>query len=232
MMECDKSELERTSMPGATENGFAEAQEIAPITESHVQPPPPSAWRQLWIWMNIGIQSFGGGAATLYLIRRESVERRGWLSDQEYTRYWGICQIAPGINILGLVILIGWQLSGAAGAALALAGLLLPSAAITIMLTAVYSQIEQVPLVQAALRGVLPATVGLGLLLAVGMLRPLLSTSRKEGRTSVTVALMLLLGSVLVVALTSAPVVAVLWGTGALAALANWQRVARQRRAQ
>ena len=228
MMERGKSELERTSMSRATDRDFAEAQKIAPIPEAYVQP-PPSAWRQLRIWLNIGLQSFGGGAATLYLIRREAVERRGWLSDEEYARYWGICQIAPGINILGLVILIGWQLSGAAGAALALAGLLLPSVAIPIMLTAVYSRIEQVPLVQSALRGVLPATVGLGLLLAVGMLRPLLSASRKEGRASLLVTCALLGGSMLVVALTSAPVVAVLWGTGGLAALANWQRVARKR---
>src|SRR5215212_3737732 len=214
-------------MSGASDRELTEV--VAPMPEIHAAP-PPSAWQQLLIWFNIGIQSFGGGAATLYLIRREAVERRGWLSDQEYTRYWGICQIAPGINILGLVILIGWQLSGAVGAALALAGLLLPSAAITILLTALYSRIEQVPLVQAALRGVLPATVGLGLLLAVGMLRPLMSASRKEGRISLAVALALLLGSMLAVALTRAPVVVVLWGTGGLAALANWQRVARQRR--
>src|SRR5215213_2770431 len=205
-------------MSGASNREFKEA--VAPISDTHVVPSPPSAWRLLRIWLNIGMQSFGGGAATLYLIRREAVERRGWLSDEEYARYWGICQIAPGINILGLVILIGWQLSGAVGAALALAGLLLPSAAITILLTALYSRIEHVPLVQAALRGVLPATVGLGLLLAVGMLRPLMSASQKEGRISLAVALALLVGSMLVVALTSTPVVAVLWGTGGLSALA------------
>ena len=153
------------------------------------------------------------------------------LSDEEYARYWGICQIAPGINILGLVILIGSKVSGAVGVAVALAGLLLPSVAITILLTAMYSRIEQVPLVQAALRGVVPATVGLGLLLAVGMLRPLHSASRKEGRVSLAVTWALLGGSVLIVAMTSTPVVVVLWGTGGLAALANWQRVARQRRA-
>ena len=202
------------------------AETIAPAAHSRLSP-----WSQLLIWLNIGLQSFGGGAATLYLIRREAVERRGWLSDEEYARYWGICQIAPGINILGLVILIGRQVSGALGVALALAGLLLPSAAITIILTAMYSLVERMPLVQAALRGVVPATAGLGLLLASGMLRPLLSASRKEGRVSLAVALALVAGSVLAVALTSMPVVAVLWGTGGLAALANWQRVARQRRA-
>jgi chromate transporter len=213
-------------MSGASDRDSVEM--IAPMADPQL--PPPAAWRQLRIWLNIGLQSFGGGAATLYLIRREAVERHGWVSDQEYARYWGICQIAPGINILGLVILIGWQISGAAGVALALAGLLLPSAAITILLTAMYAQIDQVALVQAALRGVVPATVGLGLLLAVGMLRPLLSASRKEGRASLAVSWALLGGSVLVVALTSAPVVAVLWGIGGLAALASWRRVARQRR--
>ena len=50
-------------------------------------------------WLSIGIQSFGGGAATLYLIRRTAVERHGWLSNEEFTRDWGICQIAPGINL-------------------------------------------------------------------------------------------------------------------------------------
>src|SRR5882672_12485461 len=127
----------------------------------------PSPWRLFWIWTVIGAQSFGGGSATLYLIRRVAVERHAWLSDDDFTRYWGICQIAPGINILGLVILIGWRVAGALGALFSLIGLLLPSAAITVMLTAMYSRIEQQPLVQAALRGVLPATVGLGLLLAV-----------------------------------------------------------------
>jgi len=210
-------------MSGASDSELTEA--AAPMPDSL------SAWRQLRIWLNIGLQSFGGGAATLYLIQREAVERRGWLSDAEYARYWGICQIAPGINILGLVILIGWQVSGAVGAALALVGLLLPSAAITILLTALYSRIEQVPLVQAAIHGVVPATVGLGLLLAVGMLRPMLASSRNEGRASLAVAWALLAGSILVVALTSTPVVAVLWGTGGLSALANWQRVARGRRA-
>ena len=70
-----------------------------------------------------------------------------------------ISQIAPGINILGLVILIGWRVAGAPGVAMALGGLLLPSAAITVALTAVYANIKQAPTVRAALSGVVPATV-------------------------------------------------------------------------
>ena len=191
-----------------------------------------SPWRLLWIWTVIGAQSFGGGSATLYLIRREAVERHGWISADEFTRYWGICQIAPGINILGLVIVIGWQVSGALGALLSLSGLLLPSAAITVALTAVYAHIRQAPLVRAAIAGVVPATVGLGLLLAFTMVRPLLSAARREGRANAAVAGALLLGSIVVAALARVPVLAILWGAGGLSALAQWRHMASQRRPQ
>ena len=191
-----------------------------------------SSWRLLWTWTIIGAQSFGGGAATLYLIRRVAVERHKWLTDDDFTRYWGICQIAPGINILGLVILIGWRVAGALGALLALSGLLLPSAAITIALTSVYASVRQEPLVRAAIAGVVPATVGLGLLLAYTMARPLLNDARREGRASTIVAGALLLGSTLVAALAHTPVLAILWGAGGLSALAQWQHAGRNRRPQ
>src|SRR5215831_8344393 len=165
-----------------------------------------SPWSLLWIWTVIGVQSFGGGSATLYLIRRVAVERHGWLTDDDFTRYWGICQIAPGINILGLVILIGWRVAGAPGALLSLAGLLLPSAAITVALTSIYSGIRETPLVRAAIAGVVPATVGLGLLLGFTLVRPLLNAARRDGRGSAIVAVIVLLASTIVAARARTPV--------------------------
>jgi len=188
-----------------------------------------SRMKLLSIWTSIGLQSFGGGAATLYLIRRAAVEQHAWLSDEEFAHYWGICQIAPGINILGLVTLIGWRVRGALGIALALLGLLLPSAAITIVLTAVYTGVKDQPLVRAALRGVVPATVGLGVLLAYGMLRPPLQASRRDGRGSLALSVAVLLGSALLVGLAHLSVLAALWGAGALVALAQWRYAARPR---
>src|SRR5436853_2971170 len=188
-----------------------------------------SPWRLFWIWTSIGAQSFGGGSATLYLIRRVAVERHGWINAEEFTRYWGICQLAPGINILGLVILIGWRVAGAPGALLSLAGLLLPSAAITVALTSIYASIREAPVVRAAIAGVVPATVGLGLLLAFTMVRPLLNSARREGRASTLVAVVLLLVSTIVAALARTPVLAILWSAGAVSAVAQWQFAPRQR---
>jgi chromate transporter len=181
-----------------------------------------SSWRLLWIWTLIGVQSFGGGSATLYLIRRVTVEQNKWLTEDDFIRYWGICQIAPGINILGLVILIGFRINGALGAFLSLIGLLLPSAAITTVLTAVYAGIRDVPLVRAAIAGIVPAAIGLGFLLAYSMLRPLLISARREGLGGILITVSLVIGSLAAAAFTHAPVPAILWCAGGLSAFAQW----------
>jgi hypothetical protein len=61
------------------------------------------------------------------------------------------------------------------------------------------------------------------------MVRPLLAAARREGYFSTVVAGALLAASILAAALSHAPVLAILWGAGGLSALAQWQRVARER---
>ncbi|HWQ15297.1 MAG TPA: chromate transporter [Roseiflexaceae bacterium] len=190
----------------------------------------PGAGELIRAWAAIGLQSFGGGTATLYLMRREVVERRGWVTDEEFARFWGICQIAPGINLIGQAILIGWTTAGALGVAIALAGLLLPSVAITVLITAAYATVRDQPLVGAVLRGVVPATAGLGLLLAVQMARQPLAAAHKEGRASLSLGAALLLGSALLVGFAGLAPLTVLWGAGLAGALAHWLRARGGRR--
>jgi chromate transporter len=188
-----------------------------------VATPPPLA-HFLRVWLVLGFQSFGGGVATLTLIRRKIVEQQGWLSEAEFIRNWGLVQMAPGINLLGLTILIGQRVAGAKGVALALLGLLLPSVTLTLLLTALYEHIQHLEVVQAALRGVIPATVGLGLLTAMQMARPLLVASRREGKASFLLSSILLSGSGMLVAWQHWPVILVLCVVGGLSAFAGWRR--------
>ena len=182
---------------------------------------PPQLAHFLQVWLAIGVQSFGGGVATLALIRRSLVEQQRWLSEAEFTRYWALVQIVPGINLLGLTILLGRRVAGAKGVALALLGLLLPSVTLTLLLTAVYERIQHLELVQAALRGVIPATVGLGLLTALQMARPLMIASFREGKASFLLSGILLLGSGIVVAIWHWPVILVLCVAGVVSAFTS-----------
>ncbi len=184
----------------------------------------PVPGRLLRAWLALGVQSFGGGTATQYLIYRTFVDRYKWISSEEFTRCWAICPLTPGINLLALTVLIGWRLAGFRGVALSLLALLLPSVAITVGMTALYSLVRELPLVQAALRGIIPATAGLGLLMAWQMAGPLFEASRQEGRASLAVSAVLLAGSGALMTLHNPPVILVLCVSGLLAAVASWRR--------
>lgn len=189
----------------------------------------PSVWQILRAWLGLGIQSFGGGTATLYLIQRSMVEERRWMTAEDFSRSWGVCQIAPGINLVCMTILIGWRVRRATGVALALFGLLFPSVTITILMTALYRHFQEMEAVRAAFQGIVPGTVGLGILLAWRTAKPLLKESRREGQSSFGLSIGLLVASAALVRLTHIPVVVVLWSTGLVCGFVAWRRAKQAR---
>src|SRR6266566_945527 len=106
-----------------------------------LQEPGPGKWQLFRIWASIGLQSFGGGATTTLLIQRAFIEKHRWLSIEEFMHLWNLCILTPGINLVALTVLIGRKLGGAWGIVVSLAGLLLPSATITCLITVGFSSI-------------------------------------------------------------------------------------------
>lgn len=125
------------------------------------RPPSPTLVSQARAWAVIGSQSVGGGASTLYLMRRELVERRGWLSAREFLEDWAISKLSPGINLIALTGLLGARVAGVRGVAVSLAAMLGPAGAITVLMTAGYVLVRDEPLVTAALSGAGPASAGM-----------------------------------------------------------------------
>ncbi len=195
--------------------------------------PLPGRGELLRVWLSVGAQSFGGGAATLTLIRRQVVQQRGWITEAEFVRDWALCQVSPGMGLLALTALIGRRLGGAWGIVLALVGLLLPSAAATVAITASYLHFQHNPVVRHAVQGIVPATVGVGLLTAGQMALPLLAIARREGRSMLGLAIALLAGGAALAAAGHVPTLAILCGAGAIGAAFHWgrdiQRAARGR---
>ncbi len=182
------------------------------------EPLPCSAGRLLREWLLIGGQSFGGGSMTFILMRQTFVERTCWVPAVEFDRFFALVQIAPGINLLALAILIGKRILGWRGVLLSLFGLLLPSVFLTALITAGYARIQHTALAQATLRGFLPATVGLGILTAYQMARTNLVAAHKEGKMSLVIGLGALLGSGIAVGYFGAAVLPALFAAGVLGA--------------
>ena len=187
--------------------------------DMEVQTPGPSNWRLFRTWAGIGLQSFGGGASTTFLIQRTFTEKYTWLTMEEITRFWSLCILTPGINLVALTVLIGKKLGGTWGIVASLAGLLLPSATITCLLTALFTQIEHVTAVQAVLRGVIPATGAIMLLVGVNFALPIFRRSYKEGALYFAGSMMLIIACFLAVVLLKLPVIALILSAVLLGAL-------------
>ncbi len=112
--------------------------------------------------------SFGGGMSAW--IRREVVQKRGWIDEGQFLSGLALCQIAPGPNAVNLSVFIGTTLLGTAGAVVALSAMLAVPSAILFAAGYVYFTVRALP--QGAWFSTLLAGAGaaaIGLTLANGV---------------------------------------------------------------
>jgi chromate transporter len=184
-----------------------------------LQDPRPGKWQLFRIWASIGLQSFGGGASTTFLIQRAFIEKHKWLSMEEFAFLWNLCILTPGINLVALTVLIGKKLGGTWGIAISLAGMLLPSAAITCLLAAIFLQIENIAAVQAIFRGVIPTTGGIMLVVGLNFALPLIRKGYKEGFFYLVVSSVLTIACAFAVIFLKLSVIIVILGAAFLGTL-------------
>ncbi|GAC1387453.1 MAG: hypothetical protein NVSMB33_17060 [Ktedonobacteraceae bacterium] len=134
-------------------------------------------------------------------------------------QFWNLCILTPGINLVALTVLIGRKLGGTRGIVASLAGLLLPSAAITCLLTAIFKQIEHIAAVQAVLRGVIPATGAIMLLVGLNFALPLIRRGYKEGFLYLLASSVLIITCALAIIFLHLSVILVVLGAAFLGAL-------------
>lgn len=123
----------------------------------------PASLTELFLsFLTIGSTSFGGGL--LGWIRRELVERRRWLDDQQFLAAYGLSQIVPGATNVNLSVIIGSQLRGLRGAVVAVTGLLAVPVMILLSLGGLYFAAHGGHrLIDAALAGAGAAAIGFNL---------------------------------------------------------------------
>ncbi|EFH83213.1 chromate transporter [Ktedonobacter racemifer] len=137
----------------------------------------------------------GGGSATLLLIQRKCLEQMKWATEEEYSRYWSLSQISPGIVMFATMILMFRKIGGWKNVIAAFAGLLIPSALITLLFSAGFKAVQNLPAVQAMLQGVIPATAGIMLTLSIKFAQPLVKKSYQADSLSLIECLVIILSS-------------------------------------
>lgn len=125
---------------------------------------PRSLQDLFWSFTWLALQGFGG---VLAVVQREMVEKKRWMTREQFVEDWAVAQIMPGPNVVNLSMMIGGRYFGLKGALVALAGMLLLPLLLVLVLAAAFSGVADTPSGQGALRGM--GAVAAGLITATGL---------------------------------------------------------------
>jgi chromate transporter len=178
---------------------------------------PASLSELFFAFNNLSLQGFGG---VLPVAQRVLVERRRWLSKEQFVEMLSISQVLPGPNIINLALMYGDRQFGWRGAIAAMSGMLLTPLLIVLVLTVFYGHYAQNPAVTGALRGM--GAVAAGLVTSTALK---LMSSLKRNAMGVPLCIAFGALTVIMTAWLRVPLVWVILGLGAIAIAVAWNRL-------
>jgi chromate transporter len=170
-------------------------------------------WSMTWL----ALQGFGG---VLAVVQRELVDKKKWLTMEEFMEDWAVAQVLPGPNVVNLALMIGDRHFGTRGALAALAGILLFPLMVVLALAALFSGVADSAQAQGALRGM--GAVSAGLIAAVGLK---LIPALKKNTMGAVVCWTLIALTFIAIAIFRIPLAGVLIGLGSVACVWAWRRL-------
>lgn len=122
-------------------------------------------------FMKIGAFSFGGGYAMIPMIRKEAVDKRQWITDQDILDITALAESTPGPVAINSATFIGSRLAGFRGAFASTFGVVLPSFVIIFAISFILKRFESFMPVQWAFAGIRAAVLALMVQALIGMYR-------------------------------------------------------------
>ena len=164
----------------------------------------------------IGAFTIGGGYAMIPIIQKEVVDKRGWISEEDFMDVLAISQSAPGILAVNISIFLGHKLRGTKGSIVATLGSTLPSFTIILLIAMFFAGYQDNPTVMAIFKGIRPVVVSL---IAV----PMINMAKKAKLNFYTGALAVLT-ALLIIFLKVSPLYILLVVAVTFTALTMWRR--------
>ena len=178
----------------------------------------PSGPAQLFlVFTRTSLQGFGG---VLAVVQRELVEKKRWLSREQFIEDWAVAQIMPGPNVVNLSMMIGDRQFGLSGALAALAGMLAVPLVIVLLLGVLYTRFGDNSQMAGALRGM--AAVSAGMIAATGVK---LAAALAKHPLPLWLTLPITVLGVLMVAVLRWPLLYILLGLGGIGCLLTYRKL-------
>ncbi|MGC8972456.1 MAG: chromate transporter [bacterium] len=113
------------------------------------------------VFFKIGAFTWGGGYAMLPLIKSEVVEKKNWLTSEDFIDGIAISQSLPGPIAINTATFVGYKLCGIFGSIVALAGAILPSFLSILIIAMFFLRFREFKVVQNFFKGANPAIIAL-----------------------------------------------------------------------
>ena len=140
--------------------------------EEAAAPTAPCTLGQLLAYfLRLGALGFGGPVALVGYMQRDLVERRRWVSRQDYVEALAFAQLCPGPLAAQLATYLGWVQAGFLGATLVSLAFVGPSFVMVLVLAALYVYFQGLPGMQGAFYGVGAAVIAVIARSAVNLVR-------------------------------------------------------------
>lgn len=118
-------------------------------------------WKLFVSFWKIGAFTIGGGYVMIPLMEQEIVDRRKWLTREEFLDYLSLSQAMPGIFAVNMATCIGRRLGGVRGIIAAIAGNILMPIAIILVIAISFRYVRDNVFVERIFMGLRPAVVAL-----------------------------------------------------------------------
>lgn len=181
------------------------------------RPRPQSLSDLFFSFSWLALQGFGG---VLAVVQRELVERKRWMTTEEFVEDWAVAQVLPGPNVVNIAMMLGSRHFGLRGALAAMAGMLTVPLLLLLALAITYQQFANLPAVAGALRGM--SAIAAGLIIGTGI--KMLPALRKNP-LGIPVCVIFAGACFLCIAILRWPLVYVLFGLGGIACVLTYRRL-------
>jgi chromate transporter len=121
----------------------------------------PTLGGLLLSFLKIGTVGFGGGLAVIAQIRTLAVHQRRWITEQDFASGFALAQSLPGTSAGNVATYVGLRLRGWRGAGAAIAGFILPSMLMMVVLAILYRHLRYLPDTDRLFHGLNAAVVAL-----------------------------------------------------------------------
>lgn len=118
-------------------------------------------------FFKVGLFCFGGAFGMIPLIE-ETVLKYGWLTEEEFYNFIGVCESTPGPIAVNIATYVGAEQAGLGGSIAATLGVVMPSFLIILLVAAVLKTLTDNPYFKSFLKGVKPVVVAL--ILSTGLI--------------------------------------------------------------